>query len=163
MNTKSEIPSSPRTTLVIWMAATTQLSARTQWPTPGTALMTHESVRFQILQFKPLQHISCSIAASPFLYPHKNARARKMVFPENCKTSNQKLVLKFCFVIKLVQLACITAIFKSFWNIMQSFYKSVVKKMGPGPLKKAARKCRTANGWGLQSTAGYVLSSGFKI
>lgn len=68
-NTKSDIPSSSlRTTLVIWMVGTTLLSARTQLPRPGTALMTQESVRFQTLQFKLLQPISCFTAANPFPY-----------------------------------------------------------------------------------------------
>nr|XP_028706742.1 inactive ubiquitin carboxyl-terminal hydrolase 50 isoform X3 [Macaca mulatta] len=67
-----------RTTLVIWMVATTLLSARIHSPRPGIALMTHESVRFQILPFKMLQHISCSIAASPFPYQYKSIKS-----PEN--------------------------------------------------------------------------------
>lgn len=100
VNTNADIPFSSRTILVIWMVATTLLSARTRWPRPGIALMTHESVRFRTLQFKLLQRISCSIAASPFLYLYKNARVRNMVIPENCKTSSQKLVLKFCTIIK---------------------------------------------------------------
>lgn len=121
VNTKSDIPSSPRTTLVTWMVATTLLSARTQWAKPGLALTTHELVRFQILQFKLLQPISCSIAASPSLYLYRNARARKMKLDESYQTSNEKLVLTFCLVIKLLQLTCITDILKSFWHIIQPY------------------------------------------
>ncbi|XP_060030632.1 inactive ubiquitin carboxyl-terminal hydrolase 50 isoform X2 [Erinaceus europaeus] len=93
-----------RTTLVIWMVGTTLLSARTQLPRPGTALMTQESVRFQTLQFKLLQPISCFTAANPFPYLYTNAGARRRVFPENCKQMQPETGSKFCFVIKLVQL-----------------------------------------------------------
>ncbi|XP_070922974.1 ubiquitin carboxyl-terminal hydrolase 50 isoform X7 [Macaca nemestrina] len=65
------------TTLVIWMVATTLLSARIHSPRPGIALMTHESVRFQILPFKMLRHISCSIAASPFPYQYKSIKSQE--------------------------------------------------------------------------------------
>lgn len=115
VNTKSDIASSPRTTLVIWTVATTLLSARTQLLRPGTALTTPASVRFPTLPFRPPQPISCSTAASLSLYLYRKAHARKWVFPENCKTSN--LVVEFCFVIKLLKLTCITNAFNHFWHV----------------------------------------------
>lgn len=128
VNTKSDIPSFSRTTLVIWMVATTLLSARTQLPRPGIALMTQESVRFQKLLFKLLQHISCSIAASPFLNQYKNARARKIMFPGKCKTSNQKLVVKFWFVIKTLT-TNVTASLTFFSLLCNGFIRKVIHKI----------------------------------
>lgn len=157
-------PLSPRTTLVIWMVATTLLSPRTQWPRPGTALMTHESVRFQILQSKLLQHISCSTAVSPFLYLHKNARPKKMVFPENCKTSSENLVLKFCFVIKSLATYLHSLTFLSLSGILCNILQGkFVTNMGPSLLKKAAKKWCGTNRWGPLKHSDYVLCAYFKV
>lgn len=51
--------------------------------------MTPESVRSQTLQFKQLQPIFCSIAASPFLCQYRSAGARTV--PWSLQTSHQEL------------------------------------------------------------------------
>lgn len=103
--------------------------------------MTHESERFQILQSKLLQRISCSTAVSPFLYLDKNARAKKMVFPENCKTSSENLILKFCFVIKTLATYLHSLTFLNVSGILCNLlHGKSITNMGPSPLKKAAKK-----------------------
>ena len=64
-----------------------------------------------------------------------------MVFPENCKTSSENLVLKFCFVIKSLATYLHSLTFLSLSGILCNILQGkFVTNMGPSLLKKAAKK-----------------------
>ena len=64
-----------------------------------------------------------------------------MVFPENCKTSSENLILKFCFVIKTLATYLNSLTFLNVSGILCNLlHGKSITNMGPSPLKKAAKK-----------------------